>query len=92
VLARSVRDTEAVCDDRRAYAVATLGDPEGVLVVDETGFLKKGTNSVGVRRRYSGTAGRIENYHIGVFLRYAPPRGRAGATARPIACTTGWGG
>ncbi|HEX5632931.1 MAG TPA: IS701 family transposase, partial [Gemmatimonadales bacterium] len=60
-----------------AYVVAHLGDPDAVLVVDETGFLKKGTKSVGVQRQYSGTAGRIENCQIGVFLAYASPRGHA---------------
>jgi SRSO17 transposase len=65
-----------VRDDLRAYVVAHLGDPQAVLVVDETGFLKKGTKSVGVQRQYSGTAGRIENCQIGVFLAYASPRGR----------------
>jgi SRSO17 transposase len=54
-----------------------LGDADGVLVVDETGFLKKGTKSVGVARQYSGTAGRIENCQVGVFLGYATSRGRA---------------
>ena len=64
-------------DDLRAYVVEHLGDPDAVLVVDETGFLKKGTKSVGVQRQYSGTAGRIENCQIGVFLAYATPAGRA---------------
>ena len=53
-----------------------LGAAGGVLVVDETGFLKKGSKSVGVQRQYSGTAGRIENCQIGVFLAYASARGR----------------
>ena len=53
------------------------GDPDGVLIVDETGFLKKGTKSVGVQRQYSGTAGRIENCQVGVFLAYATARGCA---------------
>ena len=70
-------DAEAVCDDLRAYVVEHLGDPQGVLVLDETGFLKKGTHSVGVQRQYSGTAGRTENCQIGVFLAYATARGRA---------------
>ena len=70
-------DAEAVRDDLRAYVVEHVGDPEGVLVVDETGFLKKGTKSVGVQRQYSGTAGRTENCQVGVFLAYASPRGRA---------------
>ncbi len=70
-------DADAVRDDLRAYVVGHLGDPAGVLIVDETGFLKKGTKSVGVQRQYSGTAGRRENCQIGVFLCYASPRGRA---------------
>jgi SRSO17 transposase len=69
-------DADAVRDDLRDYVVEQLGDPEAVLVVDETGFLKKGTHSVGVKRQYSGTAGRIENCQVGVFLAYASPRGR----------------
>jgi SRSO17 transposase len=69
-------DADAVRDDLRAYVVEHLGDPQAVLVVDETGFLKKGTKSVGVQRQYSGTAGRIENCQIGVFLAYASPSGR----------------
>ena len=59
------------------YIVEELGDPNGVLVVDETGFLKKGAHSVGVQRQYSGTAGRVENCQIGVFLAYAGQHGRA---------------
>jgi SRSO17 transposase len=66
-----------VRDDLRAYVIEQLGDPDGVLIVDETGFLKKGTKSVGVQRQYSGTAGRIENCQIGVFLAYAGAAGRA---------------
>jgi SRSO17 transposase len=78
VLDRSAWDAEAVRDDLRAFVMADLGDPDGVLVVDETGFLKKGSKSCGVARQYSGTAGRIENCQIGVFLGYAGARGRAG--------------
>ena len=70
-------DAEAVRDDLRAYVVEHLGDPTGGLVVDETGFLKKGAKSVGVQRQYSGTAGRIENCQVGVFLAYAGPKGHA---------------
>lgn len=77
LLSRAVWDAEAVRDDLRAYVVEHLGDPDAVLVVDETGFLKKGAKSVGVQRQYSGTAGRIENCQIGVFLAYASPQGRA---------------
>jgi SRSO17 transposase len=71
-------DTDGVRDDARAAVVEAIGDVEdGVLIVDETGFLKKGAKSAGVARQYSGTAGRIENSQIGVFLAYASPRGRA---------------
>jgi SRSO17 transposase len=71
-------DAEAVRDDLRAYVVEHLGDePSGVLVIDETGFLKKGRKSAGVARQYSGTAGRRENQQIGVFLLYASDRGAA---------------
>ncbi len=70
-------DAEAVRDDLRRYVVEHLGDACGVLVLDETGFLKKGTKSVGVARQYSGTAGRTENCQVGVFLAYTTPRGRA---------------
>jgi SRSO17 transposase len=70
-------DAEAVRDVLRAYVVAHLGTREGVLVLDETGFLKKGSHSVGVQRQYSGTAGRIENCQIGVFLAYASQHGYA---------------
>jgi SRSO17 transposase len=69
-------DADAVRDDLRAYVVEHLGASQAVLVVDETGFLKKGRKSVGVQRQYSGTAGRIENCQIGVFLAYASSRGR----------------
>jgi SRSO17 transposase len=60
-LARMCWDADQVRDDLRVYVVAHLGDADGVLVLDETGFVKKGTKSVGVQRQYSGTAGRIEN-------------------------------
>jgi SRSO17 transposase len=76
LLATSDWDAEQVRDDLRRYVLEHLADPDGVLVVDETGFLKKGTKSVGVQRQYSGTAGRIDNCQIGVFLAYASPRGR----------------
>jgi SRSO17 transposase len=70
-------DAGEVRDDLRSYVVEYLGDPEAVLVIDETGFLKKGEKSVGVARQYSGTAGKVENCQVGVFLAYATPRGRA---------------
>ena len=70
-------DAGGVRDDVRGYVARHLGAADGVLVADETGFLKKGSKSVGVARQYSGTAGRIENCQVGVFLGYATPRGRA---------------
>jgi SRSO17 transposase len=71
-------DAEAVRDELRSYVVEQLGDADsGVVVVDETGFVKKGTKSAGVARQYSGTAGRRENQQIGVFLLYASARGAA---------------
>jgi len=76
LLRRADWDIGGVRDDVRDYVMERLGDPGGVLVVDDTGFLKKGTCSAGVQRQYSGTAGRIENCQIGVFLAYTSPRGR----------------
>src|SRR5215831_9431896 len=70
-------DVEGVRDDLRAYVAEQLGEPDGVLIADETGFLKKGTRSAGVQRQYSGTAGRTENCQIGVFLACASARGHA---------------
>ncbi|QRK05951.1 transposase [Archangium violaceum] len=67
-------DADAVRDDVLAYARQQLGEG-GELVLDETGFLKKGNKSAGVARQYSGTAGRIENCQVGVFLAYVTPRG-----------------
>ena len=67
VLNRANWDCDGVRDELRAYVSEALATPEAVLVIDETGFLKKGRKSVGVQRQYSGTAGRIENCQIGVF-------------------------
>jgi SRSO17 transposase len=77
LLRTAVWDADGVRDDLRAFVAAHLGHPAGVLIPDETGFLKKGIRSVGVQRQYSGTAGRIENCQVGVFLGYASPAGRA---------------
>lgn len=68
LMGRSEWDPDGVRDDLREYVVSALGDPGAVLVLDETGFLKKGTKSAGVGRQYTGTAGRIENAQVGVFL------------------------
>ena len=76
LLSTYIWDADLVRDDLRDYVVEHLAAADGVLVVDETGFLKKGTKSVGVQRQYSGTAGRIENCQIGVFLTYATRDGR----------------
>jgi len=76
LLGRAEWDAGEVRDDLRSYVIEHLGDEQAVLVVDETGFLKKGDKSAGVQRQYSGTAGRIENCQIGVFLAYASPKGR----------------
>ena len=71
------RDADKVRDDLRSYVLEHLADRGGVFVADETGFLKKGTKSVGAQRQYSGTAGRIENCQLGVFLTYVSATGRA---------------
>lgn len=76
-LNRSPWEADTVRDALRQYIAEHLGDPDGVLVADETGFLKKGEHSVGVQRQYSGTAGRIENCQVGVFLAYVSSEGQA---------------
>ncbi|WZO96089.1 IS701 family transposase [Isosphaeraceae bacterium EP7] len=77
LLGRADWEADRVRDDLAAYVREHLADPRGVLIVDETGFLKKGTKSAGVQRQYSGTAGRIENCQVGVFLAFAGGRGHA---------------
>ena len=77
LLGTTAWNVDGVRDDLREYVAEEIGTPEGVVVIDETGFLKKGTHSVGVKRQYSGTAGRIENCQIGVFLSYASEKGHA---------------
>jgi SRSO17 transposase len=76
LLAEAKWDADAVRDDLCAYVLEHLSDPRAVLVIDETGFLKQGTKSVGVKRQYSGTAGRIANCQIGVLLTSAAPQGQ----------------
>lgn len=76
-LYRGQFSADSLRDSLREYVNEKLGDEDGVLVVDETGFLKQGKMSCGVKRQYSGTAGRIENCQIGVFLTYASERGHA---------------
>ena len=70
-------DQDLVRDDLRGYVTAALGDPGGVLIGDDTGSEKKGACSAGVQRQYTGTAGKVTNCQIGVFLAYASPKGRA---------------
>src|SRR3989442_13798457 len=77
LLDRARWQSDQMRDLLRGYVWEKLGDAKAVLVIDETGFVKKGTKSVGVQRQYSGTAGRIENCQLGVFLSYASPRGQS---------------
>jgi SRSO17 transposase len=77
LLARARWDADGMRDDLRGYIAEYLGDPDAVLVVDETGDLKKGTATAGVQRQYTGTAGRIENAQVAVYLGYAAPAGHA---------------
>ncbi|WP_398657145.1 IS701 family transposase [Streptomyces shenzhenensis] len=77
LLSRAKWDADAVRDDLRSFVVEQLHDEDAVLVVDETGDLKKGTATVGVQRQYTGTAGRIENSQVAVYLAYPSRRGHA---------------
>lgn len=77
LLGRADWDGDEVRDDLRDYVLEHLSDEEVILVVDESGFLKKGTKSVGVKRQYTGTAGKKENCQVGVFLCYASEKGAA---------------
>jgi SRSO17 transposase len=77
LLSRAKWDADAVRNDLRDYVVDAFGDPGAILVVDETGDVKKGTATVGVQRQYTGTAGRIENAQVAVYLTYAARRGHA---------------
>jgi len=75
LLFRAKWDADAVRDDLRSYVSEHFADPAGILVVDETGDVKKGVDTVGTQRQYTGTAGRIENAQVAVYLTYAAPRG-----------------
>jgi SRSO17 transposase len=83
-------DEGKVRDALGRYVVTRIGDPAGVLVADETGFLKKGTRSAGVQRQYSGTAGRVENCQLGVFLGYAAPDGSRALIDRELYLPESW--
>src|SRR5947209_8452892 len=89
LLARAAWNTDAVAGELRDFVVAHLGARDGILVVDETGDLKKGTEPVGVQRQYTGTAGRIENAQVGVYLGYATRRGHA-MIDRELYLPTSW--
>jgi SRSO17 transposase len=89
VLSRTVWEADMARDLCRSYVIEHLGADDGVLVIDETGFLKKGDKSAGVARQYSGTAGRVENCQIGVFLAYASARGHA-LIDRELYLPQGW--
>jgi SRSO17 transposase len=77
LLARAKWDADLVRDDLRGYVLGAFADPNAVLICDETGDVKKGVQTVGVQRQYTGTAGRIENAQVAVYLTYAAPRGHA---------------
>jgi hypothetical protein len=77
-------------NDLFIYVNRHLGDPGGILIIDETGFLKKGGASAGVARQYSGTAGRVEDCQIGVFLTYSAPAGRTLSLRLDYYCCEGF--
>ncbi|MCA1719400.1 MAG: IS701 family transposase [Actinobacteria bacterium] len=77
LLGRANWDADLVRDDLRGYVSEHLGEEGAILIVDETGFIKKGQKSVGVKRQYTGTAGKTENCQVGVFLSYASGQGQA---------------
>ena len=85
LLARAAWDDEAVRDDLRGYVVEHLGDPEAVLIIDETGDVKKGSATVGVQRQYTGTAGRVENAQVGSIWSTPARVGRRSST-EPCIC------
>ncbi|WP_078969224.1 IS701 family transposase [Streptomyces cyaneogriseus] len=89
LLGRARWDADRVRDDVREYVLEYLGDEDAVLVVDETGDVKKGTHTVGVQRQYTGTAGRIENAQVAVYLVYAGRRGHA-AVDRELYIPRSW--
>ncbi|MEU2236977.1 transposase [Streptomyces vietnamensis] len=83
MLAGAKWNPDDVRDDLQEYVADKLGENDGVLIIDDTGFIKEGTTSAGVQRRYSGTVGRTENCQIGVFAAHATARGRALAHREP---------
>jgi SRSO17 transposase len=89
LLNRADWDADAVRDELRLYILQHLGDSNGVLVLDETGFVKKGRHSAGVARQYTGTVGKVENCQIGVFVGYASPLGQT-LLDRELYLPKGW--
>src|SRR5919205_475912 len=89
VLGRGRWDADALRDVVRDYALETLADPDAVLVIDETGFLKQGASSCGVQRQYTGSAGKITNCQIGVFAAHVSDRGHA-FIDRPLYLPKSW--
>ena len=89
LLSGAVWDHDAVRDDVRALLAEHLGDPGAVLVLDETGDLKKGSRTVGVQRQYTGTAGKVDNAQVAVYLAYATPAGH-GVVDRELSLPQGW--
>ena len=90
LLGRASWDADAVRDDLRDYVIDAFGDRGAILVVDETGDVKKGTHSVGVQRQYSGTAGRVETFQVAVYLTYAAPRGGYALIDRALYLPRSW--
>ena len=82
-------DVDGVRDDVRDHVIAQLGDRDAVLILDDTGFIKKGVRSAGVQRQYTGTSGKIDNCQLGVFLAYGSARGRA-LVDRELYLPTSW--
>ncbi|HEY4725147.1 MAG TPA: IS701 family transposase, partial [Actinomycetota bacterium] len=89
LLARAMWDADAVRDDVRALLVEHLGDQAAVLVIDETGDLKKGSHTAGVQRQYTGTAGKVDNAQVAVYLAYATAAGH-GVIDRELYLPQGW--
>lgn len=89
LLSRAVWDADGVRDDLRGYVIDHLGHEDAVLVVDETGDLKRGDQTVGVQRQYTGTAGRVENAQVAVYLAYAAPAGHT-LIDRALYLPQGW--
>ncbi|MGY3676842.1 SRSO17 transposase [Streptomyces sp. TE33382] len=89
LLAKSRWEADEIRDDLQEYVAEHLGADDGILIIDDTGFVKKGITSAGVRRQYSGTAGRTENCQIGVFPAYATTRGHT-LVNRELHLPTSW--